>query len=156
MNTIFEEHQNDARKFVKEIAIELEKPEDLQGAIRKMTAVLHTIRDMITIQESLHLISQLPLYIKGLYVSDWHLGEKKKIKDKNEFIDQLISQNAQTGVSDFGLDEIAMGTVKGIIRVLRNHISQGQIDDIVAQFPKALKDIWQPEELRITDHHNVH
>jgi uncharacterized protein (DUF2267 family) len=155
MKNIFEEHQNDARKFVKEVAIELQKPEDLQGAIRKMTAIFHTIRDMITVQESLHLISQLPLYVKGLYVSDWHLGEKKKIKDKNEFVNQLVSQNARTGVGDFGTDEIAMVNVKAVVRVLQNHISQGQIDDLVAQFPKELKDIWQHQEIHLTDH-NIH
>jgi len=155
MKNIFEEHQNDARKFVKEVAIELQKPEDLQGAIRKMTAVFHTIRDMITVQESLHLISQLPLYVKGLYVSDWHLGEKKKIKDKNEFVNQLVSQNARTGVADFGTDEIAIENVKAVVRVLQTHISQGQIDDLAAQFPKELKTIWLHQEIHLTDH-NIH
>ena len=57
---MFEKYENEAREFVKEVANELNNPNDHKTAIRIMKSVMHAIRDILTIEESLHLISQLP------------------------------------------------------------------------------------------------
>lgn len=145
MEEMFEEFENDAKVFVKEVAAGLHDPEDHHTAIRILTAVLHTIRDILTAEESLHLISQLPLYIKGIYVTGWHLGEKGRIKDKDEFIERLLLQNTKTAVRDFGNDERAIENIRAVTSVLRNHLTRGQVDHIADQLPVALKDLWQPE-----------
>ena len=43
---------------------------------------------------------------------------------------------------DFGTDEKALHNLMGIIRVLQRHVSPGEINDIKAQFPMELKDLW--------------
>lgn len=141
---MFEKYESDGRKFVKDVAIELHTTDD-HAAIRIMTSVLHTIRDILTVQESLHLISQLPMYIKGIYVSEWRVGDKKKIKDISEFIERLLLQNTRTGPLDFGNDEKALKNVRGVFRTLRKHVTPGEIDDVIAQFPAELKDLWLDE-----------
>jgi|SRR5687768_18295654 len=146
---MFEEYENSARKFVHDLACELEHPDNHKSAIRIMTSVMHTIRDILTVEESLHLISQLPLFIKGFYVTDWHLGEKKKIKDKDEFIERLLLQDVRTGPLYFGTDERAIKNVKAVLRVLRKHVTQGEIDDIIGQFPAVLKILWLTDETAI-------
>ena len=72
----------------------------------------------------------------------WHTGEKKRLKDKDGFIELLLLQNTRTAPNDFGNDEKALENAKAIIRVVSRHISQGQIDDIVSHFPAELKDLW--------------
>lgn len=143
---MFEEFENDAKAFVKEVAAGLHDPEDLQTAMRILTAVLHTIRDILSVEESLHLISQLPLYIKGIYVTGWYLGDKGRIKDKDEFIERLLLENTKTAVRDFGNDGKAIENVKAVTNVLRNHLTKGQVNHIADQLPGALKDLWQTED----------
>jgi uncharacterized protein (DUF2267 family) len=142
---MFEEYNNDATKFVKEIAAELGNPEDHPTALRILTSVLHTFRDILTPEESLHLVAQLPLYIKGLYVTNWHIGKKDRIKDISEFVERLLLQNPRTGPVDFGTDEKAINNVRCVINVLRRHVTPGQIDDMVSQFPSELKELWDAD-----------
>lgn len=139
---MFEQYEADANKFVSEVSRELGNNENHQVSIRIMTSVLHAIRDLLTVEGSLHLISQLPLLIKGIYVSGWHLGVKEKIKDKDHFIERLLLKNTKTGPRDFGTDEKALNNFMAIIRVLQRHVSAGEIEDIKAQFPQELKSLW--------------
>ena len=139
---MFGQYENDATKFVSEVSRELDNQDNHQASVRIMTSVLHVIRDILTLEGSLHLISQLPLLIKGIYVSGWHVGAKEKIKDKDELIECLLLQNPRTGPGDFGTDERALSNVRAIIRVLQKRVSAGEIDDIKAQFPMELKDLW--------------
>lgn len=139
---MFEQYESDATKFVSEVTRELDNQDNHQASIRIMTSVLHVIRDILTLEGSLHLISQLPLLIKGIYVSGWHLGVKEKIKDKDQLIERLLLQNPRSGPGDFGTDEKALNNVMAIIRVLQKHVSPGEIDDMRAQFPLELKELW--------------
>jgi uncharacterized protein (DUF2267 family) len=141
---MFEKYEADATKFVSEVSRELGNDGNYQVSVRIMTAVLHAIRDILTVESSLHLISQLPLVIKGIYVSGWRLGAKEKIKDKDHFIERLLLQNTKTGPNDFGTDEKALNNLMAIIRVLQRHVSAGEIEDIKAQFPLELKSLWSP------------
>ena len=104
---MFEQYEADANKFVSEVSQKLGNDGNHQASIRIMTSVLHSIRDLLTVEGSLHLISQLPLIIKGIYVSGWHLGTKEKIKDKDQLIENMLLQNTRTGPNDFGTDEKA-------------------------------------------------
>jgi uncharacterized protein (DUF2267 family) len=139
---MLEEYENKAREFVREVAWDLHDPENHRSAIRIIIAVLHTIRDILTVEESLHLISQLPMLIKGFYVHEWHLGEKKKIKDKAEFFSRLSSHDSQMGQVHFDIEEKAMKNVEAVIKTLKRHVTPGQIDNIIGQFPSELKSIW--------------
>lgn len=141
---MFEQYENDATRFVSEVTRELDNQGNHQASVRIMTSVLHVFRDILTLEGSLHLISQLPLLIKGIYVSGWHLGVKEKIKDRDHLIERLLLQNPRTGPGDFGTDEKALNNVMAIIRVLQRHVSPGEIDDIKAQFPLELKELWTP------------
>jgi uncharacterized protein (DUF2267 family) len=142
----FQQHAEDARKFVKEVAAELGEPDNIEQAERVLTAVLHTFRDIITIQESLHLIAQLPMMIKALYVNGWHIGPKNRIKSLDEFVECLMLQNARTAAADFGNDLKATERTKAVIRVLRNHIAIGLVKDIVVQLPTELTELWLTEK----------
>ena len=139
---MFEQYESDATKFVTDVSRELDNQGNHQASVRILTSVLHVIRDILTVEGSLHLISQLPLLIKGLYVSGWHLGAKEKIKDKDHLIERLLLQNTKTGPADFGTDEKALNNFMAVVRVLQKQVSPGEIDDIKAQFPLELKDLW--------------
>jgi uncharacterized protein (DUF2267 family) len=150
----YEQYAQEAQKFVKEIANELGETGNTGQADRIMTSVFHVLRDILTPEESLHLISQLPMVLKGVYVNGWHLGKKERIRSKDEFIECLMLQNPRAAAQDFGNDEKAIERSKAVFRVLRNHIAVGEVKDIVAQLPSELTELWlSPEEER--ERHSV-
>jgi uncharacterized protein (DUF2267 family) len=143
----YQQFAHETQKFVSEIASELGEPENMEQADRIMTSVLHTLRQLLSPEESLHLISQLPMLIKGIYVNGWHLTKKERIRSMDEFIESLMLQNPPTAQKDFGDDEKAITRAKAVFKVLRNHIAVGEVKDIVAQLPPELTELWlSPEE----------
>lgn len=142
----FEQYVNEGRKFVKEISQEIGNPDDTDRAERVMTAVFHTLRDLLSPEESLHLISQLPMLIKAVYVNGWHLNTKNRIRSMDEFIECLMLQSPRTAAMDFGNDERAKEQTKAVLRVLKRHVSVGEIQHMIDQFPLELTELWVTEE----------
>ncbi|MFZ6010462.1 MAG: DUF2267 domain-containing protein [Bacteroidota bacterium] len=141
----YEQYAHEAHKFVKEVASELGDPANIDQADRIMVSVLHTLRDLLSPEESLHLISQLPMILKAIYVNGWHLSSKNRIRSMDEFVECLMLQNPRTAPQDFGHDEKAIERTKAVIRVLRRHVSIGEIKDIVDQLPAELIELWLTE-----------
>lgn len=142
MKMKYEQYAHEANKFVREVAQELGDPNNMEQADRIMAAVFHTLRDILTPEESLHLISQLPMLLKAIYVNGWHLGKKDRPRSKDEFIECLMLQNPRAAAQDFGNDDKAIERSKAVFRVLRNHLAVGEVKDIVAQLPSELTELW--------------
>ena len=140
----FESHSQKANEFVKEVANELGNPEDTGHAGRVLRSVFHATRDMITPEESMHLISQLPMYMKAIYVDNWRIsGKQGTIRSMEEFLADLRQKAGRTADRDFGADEMAMQKVEAVFNVLKRHVSGGEIDDIKAQLPQPLAELWE-------------
>ena len=63
--------------------------------------------NIISVEESLQLIAQFPMFLKAVYVNRRSSGKKKKIKNMTEFIDLIREFNWTTSVNDFEPEEIA-------------------------------------------------
>ena len=146
----YEQYVHDGRKFTSEVAAALGDPDNMDQADRIMTSVMHALRDLLTPEESLHLIAQLPMLIKAVYVNGWHLSNnKKRIHTMDEFIENLMLQNHRTAAQDFGNDALAIQRTKAVFGVLRNHVAVGEVKDIVAQLPAELSELWlSPDEMK--------
>jgi uncharacterized protein (DUF2267 family) len=142
----FEQYAPEANIFLREIAEQLRSPNDNDHAYRVMKSVFHTLREILSPEESLHLISQLPLAIKGVYVDGWHLQTKDRIRSMPEFLQCLRSQNQPAAGRDFGNDEIAKHHTKCVFNVLKRHVTAGEIQHVIDQFPMELMELWITEE----------
>ena len=56
--------------WLKEIGDELGP--DRQRSYQALRAVLHTVRDRLTVDQAAHLGSQLPMLVRGIYFEGWH------------------------------------------------------------------------------------
>lgn len=138
----FEQYAPEANQFVKEIAEELGNPENTDHAYRVMRSVLHTVREVLTPEESLHLTAQLPLIIKGIYVDGWHTHPKGRIRSIPEFLATLRQQNEPSAARDFGNDETAKHHAKCVLNVVKRHVAIGEVQDMIHQFPMGLTELW--------------
>jgi len=141
----FEQYAQESNRFLKEIAAELGNEQDTDGAYRVMRSVLHTLREMLSPEESLHLLAQLPLGIKGIYVDGWHLGTRDRIRSMSEFLTCVRAQDERSAGRDFGDDETAKHHVKSVLNVLKRHVTVGEIQHVIDQFPIELSELWLTE-----------
>ncbi|AKD05344.1 DUF2267 domain-containing protein [Pontibacter korlensis] len=133
-----------ANQFMNEVARELGNPEDRGHAERVTMAVFHTLRDVITPEESMHLISQLPFYLKAAYAENWRVSrEPKRIRSMEEFLEDLREHSNRTAARDFGNDETARQKTEAVFRVVRRYVSEGEIAHVKVQLPPPLLELWE-------------
>jgi uncharacterized protein (DUF2267 family) len=119
--------------WLKELAGEL-GVEDRQYAYRALRAVLHALRDRLTVDAAAKLAAQLPTLIRGIYYEDWDPSRTPlPIHDVEAFLDHVVREGRLAGETEASL------AVTAVARVLREHVSEGEIDDVLAVLPDKLK-----------------
>ncbi|HKZ65115.1 MAG TPA: DUF2267 domain-containing protein [Chitinophagaceae bacterium] len=145
---LFNKYIQPADLFIKEVANELGNEQDINLALRVTRAVFHTVRDMLTPEESLHLIAQLPMILKAIYVDGWKPGNAGKVRSMQEFLKYLRSKSDRPEI-DFVNDDDTIHTVQCMLDVVQRHVTTGEISHIVDQFPQELLVLWKmPEKHR--------
>ncbi|MFW5758266.1 MAG: DUF2267 domain-containing protein [Bacteroidota bacterium] len=138
----FEKYAQEGNAFINNLAKELEHPEETARAGMVLRAVLHSLRERITISESLHLLSQLPMFLKAIYADNWKFREKpQKINTKEEFINEVEEHQKQFGEQDFNWNKSTEEIIRIVFRTLDIYVSNGEFQDITDQLPKELKDL---------------
>ena len=106
-----------------------ERREQSYGALR---AVLHALRDRLTVGEAKDLGAQLPMLIRGIYYEGWNLAKMPIKMDREEFLRRVRNEfpwEIEGSINDL---------VKTVIKALRPYISEGEYEDIKSNMPKDL------------------
>ncbi len=74
----FNQYAKDGNTFLKEYAREMNLGEDTEKAGRIFSSIMHALRDIISPQESLQFIAQLPMFLKAVYVNGWSMKKKNQ------------------------------------------------------------------------------
>lgn len=141
----FDKYLNEANTYVKELASELGHENEPEKTIRLLRAVLHTLRDRITVSESLDLISQLPMVLKALYVEQWKYHEKPPLnyKDIEGFAQAVKKEQERLGEQAFDWEESTEDLAKVVLSSLREHyLTDGQAIHILDQMPKEVRELF--------------
>ncbi len=137
----FNQYAKDGNTFLKEYAREMNLGEDTEKAGRIFSSIMHALRDIISPQESLQFIAQLPMFLKAVYVNGWSMKkEKPKVKKMAEFIDLVRKHDGVAAINDFEYsEEVAERYIDTTFIYLRKYISLGEMEDIRDGLPKELK-----------------
>ena len=100
-------------------------------------AVLHALRDRLLPTEAAQAVAQLPRALKEA----WKAGEvpgRKPIKMNRPQFYERVRREA-------GLETIreARFLTIGVFAALKEQLSPGEADDVCAQLPRDLKDVWE-------------
>jgi uncharacterized protein (DUF2267 family) len=111
---------------------------DRHVAWHVLGAVLRTLRDRLTIEESAHLSAQLPLLVRGLYYDQWQPSRvPAKWRTQEEFMKHVAD-----GLQDIRpVDQQA--AVQAVCDVLAHHISKGEFDDVAGALPEKIRAFFE-------------
>jgi uncharacterized protein (DUF2267 family) len=134
---VFDETLHKTNMWLKEIAQELSM--DRHGAYQVLRAVLHCLRDRLTINEAADLGDQLPMLIRGIYYEAWHpAGKPHKIRSRDEFLTGITTRIATKQSID------AENAARAVFRTLGNRVSPGEIRDVIHVLPEEIRTLWPP------------
>jgi uncharacterized protein (DUF2267 family) len=126
-----------AREWVKDLAAEL-GTDDHEFAWRALRTYLQALRERLTVEEAAQLAAQFPHLIRGVYYEGFVPGRQPvRIRDRDEFLARI----AERGVMD---KESAAKTTAACTRVLRHHVSEGEVDQVLGSLPGDIRRVLEP------------
>ena len=130
-------------EFLNELSLEVGENTDQERAGRILRSVFHVLRDVISKEESLQLISQFPMALKSVYVDGWTFKKPKEhIRHMDDFINAIVKKDSPGAYCSFGSKKEAQHAIKAVFKVLKKHVSEGEIKDIQDTLPNELKPIF--------------
>ena len=109
---------------------------DKHRAYKALRAVLHALRDRLTVDSAAHLAAQLPMLIRGLYYEGYDpSGKPIPERRKSEFLAHVASQCSDESRNDGHVTQ-------AVLHVLGHHISPGEVEKIKAVLPPDIRALW--------------
>jgi uncharacterized protein (DUF2267 family) len=134
---IFDETIHKTNSWLKQISEQLGL--ERRGAYQVLRAVLHSLRDRLTINEAADLGDQFPMLVRGIYYEAWHpAGNPEKIRSLQDFLDAITARLPPQQPVD------AESAARAVFRTLENHVSPGEIRDVIDVLPKEIRALWPP------------
>jgi uncharacterized protein (DUF2267 family) len=112
---------------------------DHRRAYHALRAVLHALRDRLTVEEAAALGAQLPMLVRGFYYEGWHPhGKPIKERKKEEFLAHIAR--------DFEYDPAINPEqiTRAVFGVIAAHVTAGEIISIERCLPAEIRSLWQP------------
>lgn len=112
--------------------------EDEQQAYTGLRAVLHTLRDRLTVDEAVQLAAEMPTLVRGIYYEGWRPAlapnDEKTPTDFYASIDESLRNARAT------LDTEA--ATRAVLAFLDTRISAGELADVRGQLPGEIQSLW--------------
>jgi uncharacterized protein (DUF2267 family) len=112
---------------------------DHHRAYHALRAVLHALRDRLTVEEAAALGAQLPMLVRGFYYEGWHPhGKPIKERKKEEFLAHIARAFEYDPATD------PEQVTRAIFGVIAAHVTAGEIISIERCLPTEIRSLWQP------------
>lgn len=110
---------------------------DRHLAWKVLSIVLHKLRDRLPFEVSVHLGSQLPLLIRGVFYDQYRpLDQQDKTRHAEEFIEEVAKWLSDVRPVD------PKQAIIAVFGVLDRHIDAGQVAKVKGTLPHEIRALW--------------
>lgn len=111
--------------------------QDKQRGYLALRAVLHALRDRLSVDEAAALGAQLPLLVRGFYYEGWHpAGKPLKERKLEEFLAHVAAAFPDEAVID------TEAVTRAVFGVIARHVSNGEVEKARSLLPAELRSLW--------------
>jgi uncharacterized protein (DUF2267 family) len=100
-----------------------------------LRAVLHTLRDRLTVDETADFAAQLPMLVRGLYYEGWNPSRVPVKLDAEEFMAEVRAKFR------FDIEGDVEDLVSDVLQSLRKYVTEDELDDVFSLLPKKLSSL---------------
>jgi uncharacterized protein (DUF2267 family) len=131
---VFDEAMQKTNTWLKEISETLGS--DRHRAYQVLRAVLHCLRNRLTVDEVADLGDQLPMLVRGIYYEAGPPpGNPVKIRSQEDFLAQIAAHLMHAHIEP-------EDAARAVFQVLENHITREELDDILEELPLNIRALW--------------
>lgn len=140
--SVFSKTTQKSMEFVRDVKREI-NVEDTHKAFQAMKVVLHALRDRIPVEEAVDLGSQFPNLIAGFYYDGWKPGATPtKERSVEQFLDRI-----RKNLTKVDPQINAEHSARGVFKVLSEHVSEGEIEDVIKTLPSDIRELWPKKKV---------
>jgi uncharacterized protein (DUF2267 family) len=112
---------------------------DRQRAYDVLRAVLHSLRDRLTVDQAVHLGAELPMLVRGIYFEGWNPSRNPQTyRSQEEFLGHVRDELRNVRPTD-----PKDGTC-AVFKVVNHHIDPGEVAEVMQALPKEIRTMWPP------------
>jgi len=138
----FDKYAQEGNEFINKLAKDLGHPDERERTSIILKSVLHTLRDRITIAESMDLLSQLPMFLKAAYVDQWKYKEQpENFRKLDEFTESVKEHQNSYGESRFPWSKPTLEITTIVLAHIGNYFSEGQVRHIMKNLPEEIAEM---------------
>jgi uncharacterized protein (DUF2267 family) len=102
-----------------------------------LRAVLHALRDRLTVEEVAQFGAQLPMLIRGFYYEGWDpTGKPLRLRHKEKFLTRI--EQEVSGDDSIDAELVA----RAVFTLLAKRVSEGEIEDVKETLPIEIRNLW--------------
>jgi uncharacterized protein (DUF2267 family) len=140
MAEIFQRTLQQTHEWLHELMRELGW-KDEEKARHALRAVLHALRDRLTVAEAVQVGAQFPALIRGYYYEGWRPSDTPlKERRLGEFLQHVKDSFPPGELVD------SQEVVEAVFRLLTRRVSAGEVEDIKSVLPRAIRGLWPRED----------
>ncbi len=110
---------------------------DREDAWTRLSAVLQTLRDRISVNDAAGFAAQLPALIRGVFFDSWHpAGTPHKWRHKDDYFDAVSAKMRAHPPID--VEE----TIRAVLKVAARHMDSQELEKVKKMHPKEMWDLW--------------
>jgi uncharacterized protein (DUF2267 family) len=131
---VFDETVQKTNTWLKEIAQVLDC--DRHHAYQALRAVLHCLRNRLTINEAAQLGDQFPMLVRGIYYEAWHsAGKPVKVRTRADFLTMIATHLGKAPIKP-------RDAARAVFQVLERHVTPGEINEVIQELPGEIRTLW--------------
>jgi uncharacterized protein (DUF2267 family) len=112
-------------------------------ARRATAAVFHALRDRLTPNEADQAQAQLPRELKQVWAEGAGGDRAPQKLSREEFLERVKAE------AKLGTRRDARWMTLAVFAALKEHLTPGEAEDVFAQLPKDLKELWAEAQVEI-------
>lgn len=106
-------------------------------AYRALRAVLHALRDRMTVEEAAHLSAELPMLVRGIFYEQYRPADMPvKIRDQQEFLDTINREIADLG------ELTPQQAAHAVFLCLNKHLDPNQTRQAREMMHQSIRRLW--------------
>jgi uncharacterized protein (DUF2267 family) len=113
----FEKYAMKGNEFINLLAHRLGDT-DRDRAARILRSVFRALRKHLTVEESMELLSHLPMALKGVYVDGWKITGNHTFLDAMNLPEEIVREDGMFSNQDFQTEEDAVQALMAVIEMI--------------------------------------
>jgi len=137
MSLNFDQYAQEGNHFINQIQEKTGRSR--AEAAHLLRSTLHALRNRISLEESLHLNAQLPMFLKAVYVDNLSASEDVvRSRTYEDFVVQVMAVDEQPSNTSLGSEEKVKEDILAVFQLLNQYVSEGEWKHISDNLPEEI------------------